>query len=75
VPDIPQPIEGHRWTVKNEVLEPLWAEEEEQLSLPQDVIDDLLNDVHDSGEEEEDGDCILQNGIDDTLDSNDLDEA
>ena len=55
--------------MKNEVLEPLWAEEEEQLSLPQDVIDDLLNDVHDSGEGEEDGDCILQNGIDDTLDS------
>jgi len=38
--------------MKNEVLEPSWAEEEEELSLPQDVIDDLLNDVHDSDEEE-----------------------
>jgi len=38
--------------MKNEVLESLWAEEEEELSLPQDVIDDLLNDVHDSDEEE-----------------------
>jgi len=48
------------------------AEEEEELTLPQDVIDDLLNDVHDSDrEEEEDGDCILQNGIEDTLDSDD----
>ena len=75
VPDIPQPTEGHGLTMKNDVLEPLWAEEEEELSLPQDVIDDLLNNVHDSDEEEEDGDCILQNGIDDKLDSNDLDEA
>jgi len=39
------------------------AEAEEEMSLPQDVIDDLLNDVHDSDKEEEDGDCILQNGI------------
>jgi len=52
VTDIPLPTEGHGWTMKNEVLEPLWAEEEEELSLPQDVIDDLLNDVHDSDEEE-----------------------
>ena len=49
----------------NEEWESLWAEEEEELSLPQDVIDDLLNDVHDS-DEEEDGDCILQNCIGDT---------
>ena len=75
VPDIPQPTEGHRWTMKNEVLEPSWAEEEDELSLPQDIIDDLLNDVHDSDEEEENGDCILQNGLDDILDSNDSDEA
>ena len=61
--------------MKNEVLEPLWAEEEEKLSLPQDVIDDLLNDVHDSDEDEEDGNCMLQNGIDDTLDSDDSGEA
>ena len=47
------------------VLEPLWTEEEEEFTLPQDVIDDLLNDVHDS-DEEEDGDCILQNCICDT---------
>jgi len=47
------------------VLEPLLAEEEEEFTLPQDVIDDLLNDVHDS-DEEEDGDCILQNCIGDT---------
>jgi len=40
------------------------GQEEEEMSLPQDVIDDLLNDVHDSDkEEDEDGDCILQNGI------------
>jgi len=45
------------------------------LSLPQDVIDDLLNDVHDSDEDEEDGNCMLQNGIDDTLDSDDSGEA
>jgi len=61
VPDIPQPIEGHWWTMKNGVLEPLWTEEEEELTLPQDAIDNLLNNVHGSDEEEEDGDCILQN--------------
>jgi len=61
--------------MKNEVLEPLWTEEEEELSLPQDVTDDLLNAVHDSDEEEEDGDCILQNSIDNTLDSDDSDET
>ena len=60
--------------MKNEVLEPLWAEEEE-LTVPRDVIDDLLNDVLDSEEEEEDGDRILQNGTDDTLDFDDSDEA
>jgi len=74
VPDIPQHTEGHGWTMKNEVLEPLWAEEEE-LTVPRDVIDDLLNDVLDSDEEEEDGDRILQNGTDDTLDFDDSDEA
>jgi len=61
VPDIPQPIEGRGWTMKNGVLEPLWTEEEEELTLPQDAIDNLLNNVHGSDEEEEDGDCILQN--------------
>jgi len=60
--------------MKKEVLEPLWAEEEEELTLPQYVTDDLLNDVYDS-DEDEDGDCILQNGIDDTLDSDDSGEA
>jgi len=75
VPEIPQTIEGHGWTMKNEVLEPLWAEEEEQLSLSHDVTDDLLNDVHDTDEDEEDGDCMLQNGTDDTLDSDDSGEA
>jgi len=54
---------------------PRCPEEEEEWSLPQDVMDEILNAVHDSDEEEEDGDCILQNGIDDKLDSNDLDEA
>jgi len=34
-----------------------------QLTEGQDVIDEILNAVHDS-DEEEDGDCILQNGID-----------
>jgi len=38
-------------------------------------FDEILNAVHDSDEEQEDGNCILQNGIDDTLDSNDSDEA
>jgi len=52
VPDIPQPTEGHGWTMKNGVLEPLRTEEEEELTLPQAVIDDLLNDVHDYNEEE-----------------------
>jgi len=75
VPDIPQPTAGHGWTMKNGVLKPQWAEEEEELTLPQDAIDNLLNDAHDSDEEEEDGDCILQNSIDNTLDSDDADEA
>jgi len=64
----------NEWTMKNEVLEPMWTEKEEELSLPQDVIDDLLNDVHDF-EEEDEGDCIFQNVIDDTLDTDDSDEA
>ena len=52
VPDISQPTAGHGWTMKNGVLEPLRTEEEEELTLPQAVIDDLLNDVHDYNEEE-----------------------
>ena len=75
VPDIPQPTEGHGWKMKNGVMEPLWEEEEEEWSLRQDVIDKIPNAVHDSDEEEENGDCILQNGIHDTLDSSDSDEA
>jgi len=71
---IPQPTEGHGWTIKNGVLEPLWTDEEEKLTLPRYVIDDLLNDVQDS-DKAEDGDCILRNGIDDTMDSDDSDEA
>ena len=69
VPDIPEPTHGHGWVRNNGILEPLWTEEEEELVLPQDVIDGLLEDVLDS--EDEDGQYILQNGLDDSLDSDD----
>jgi len=63
----------HSWAITiKETADWHCGREEEELTLPQDVIDNLLNDVHDSDrEEEEDGDCILQNGIEDTLDSDD----
>ena len=72
MPHIPNPTEGHGWVVNNGSLEPLWTEEVEELTLPQSVIEDLVNDVPGSDDEEEDdreSQCILQNGVDDSLDS------
>ncbi len=60
--------------MNNGVQDPLWTEEEE-LTLPQPIIDDL-NDVSDTDDEDE-GESILQNGLDDSLysSSEDSDEA
>ena len=70
MPHIPNPTEGHGWVINNGSLEPLWTEEEEELTLPQTVIDDLVNDFPGSDDEEEDDrECFLQNGLDDSLDS------
>ena len=55
------------------VLEPLWAEKEEDQILPQAVIDDLLaNECESAASDEEDGGVeglMLQNGMEDLLDS------
>ena len=69
MPHIPNPTEGHGWVINNGSLEPLWTEEEEELTLPQTVIDDLVNGVPGSDDEEDDRECFLQNGLDDSLDS------
>ena len=72
-PDIPPPTDGHLWLMHSGVLEPLWTEEEEELTLPQAVIDDLLaNECESADSDEEDrgiGGFMLQNGMEDSLDS------
>ena len=76
VPDIPNPTEGYGWVLNNDILEPLWTEEEEEeLALPQTVIDKVLNDVPDAGEEENDQECVLQNSLDDTHDFSSVQKA
>ena len=69
VPDIPEPTQGRGWVLNNGILEALWTEEEEELVLPQDVIGRLLEDLLDSTNK--DGPCIFQDGLDDSLDSDD----
>ena len=75
VPDIPNPTEGYGWILNNGILEPLWTEEEEELALPQTVIDKVLNDVPDAEEEENDQECVLQNSLDDTHDFSSVQKA
>ena len=41
-PDIPNPFEGHGWHISEGELQPLWTDEEEELILPDDVIEDIL---------------------------------
>ena len=40
--DIPNASEGHGWHVSDGILQPLWTEEVEELTLPESVIDDLV---------------------------------
>ena len=77
VPDTSNLTDRYGWVLNNYILGPLWTEEEEELTLPQTVIDNLFNDVPDSDEEEEnDRECVLLNGLGDTQDfsSKDSDE-
>ena len=50
---------------------PVWTEEEEELVLPQTVIEDLVGDIQDQEDDEMDVDFepVLQNGLEDPLDS------
>ena len=48
--DVPDQACGHGWDIKGGAIQPLWTEEEDELTLPQSVIDDLL------GEEQTDSD-------------------
>ena len=40
--DIPNASEGHGWHVSDGILQPLWTDEVEELTLPESVIDDLV---------------------------------
>ena len=56
--------------LNNGILSPLRTEEEEELVLPQGgLLEDLLD------LENEDGRCILQNGLQDSLDSDDFESS
>ena len=50
---------------------PVWTEEEEELVLPQTVIEDLVGDIQDQEDDEMDVDFepVLQDGLEDSLDS------
>ena len=41
-PDIPEANDGHGWYVCDGILQPLQTEEEEELTLPKNVINDII---------------------------------
>ena len=41
-PYIPDASSGHGWHLCNGTLQPLWTEEEEELTLPDSVINDII---------------------------------
>ena len=71
-PDVPLPQHGQGWQVQDGVLQPIWTQEEEELVLPQDVIDELLNENPAPDEDQNeilDEEIFLQDGLDDSMDS------
>ena len=69
---MPLPQHGHGWQVQDGVLQPIWTQEEEELVLPQDVIDELLNENPAPDEDQDeilDEEIFLQDGLDDSMDS------
>ena len=51
-PDIPKPNEGHGWHLSKGMLQPLWTEEEEELQLPESIIDDSTRETQSTDDED-----------------------
>ena len=52
-PDVPDPTTGHGWKKDDGVLLPVWTKEEDELVLPQAVIDDIASDAFQEGDEDD----------------------
>jgi hypothetical protein len=62
VPEVPSPTDGHGWVMNDGVLEPLWTAKEEELVLPQPIIDGLTDEMPE-GEDQLGEECPLQDGL------------
>ena len=61
-PSIPNPTEGHGWTVDSGSMQPLWTDE---LVLPQELGDILEDSIQEAADvsEDEDEDEDIENGF------------
>lgn len=67
-PDIPEPADGHGWTMKGEAMESLWTDGE---MLPQALVNTLEETLESDNESESDFDPSTSNDVAISESSND----
>ena len=74
-PDVPDAADGHGWEWRDGFLQPLWTAEEEELVLPDAVIQELFDEQieEDDQEQQQDHDITCESG-EDVSDWEDSDE-